>query len=74
MSTRGLLTTDQVLDLIESETGTRMAESTFRSYVARGRAPKPDDHIGRTPLWKRAAIMKWLAERQGVPGRPRNRQ
>lgn len=33
--------------------------ATFRSYVARGFAPAPDGHFGRTPFWLRSTIESW---------------
>lgn len=47
---------------------------TWSAYVARGQAPAPARHIGRTPLWSRAQVTAWQAARRG-PGRwgPRNR-
>ncbi len=33
---------------------------TFRAYVSRGQAPKPDGHIdARTPYWSRSTIEIW---------------
>lgn len=71
MDIRGLLTVDQVLALFTDETGKIIAAKTFRSYVARGRAPAPAEHIGRTPLWKRNDILAWIRDRPGTAGRPR---
>ncbi len=69
---RGLLTTKQVLELVEQRSGRRIAPATFRSYVSRGQAPAAAVRIGREPLWQRSAINAWLRERQGTSGRPRS--
>lgn len=37
--------------------------ATVRRYTHRGSLPKPDRHIGRTPVWERATVDRWLAER-----------
>lgn len=48
------LTVSQVAQLI----GVKPA--TFRSYVSRGQAPKPDGHHDlRTPYWKFSTIFEW---------------
>ncbi len=39
---------------------------TFSSYVARGQAPAPAKHIGRTPLWDERKVQAWA---DGRPGR-----
>ncbi|QHE72671.1 helix-turn-helix transcriptional regulator [Rhodococcus sp. WAY2] len=74
------LTTDQVIDLINEETGTELSISTFRGYVSRGQAPAPVEKIGRTPLWKRSDIIEWAHNRPGqgartdIPKRRRHTQ
>ena len=40
---------------------------TFSNYVARGRAPAPVRHIGRTPLWDAAKVEKWQLTDQARP-------
>lgn len=47
-----------------------IAQSTWSAYVARGQAPEPDHHAGRTPLWSRRVIELWLRKRHGRSGRP----
>lgn len=38
--------------------------STFRAYVARGKAPKPDGRYGRqSPYWFPSTIAGWMDER-----------
>lgn len=49
-----------------------VAPSTWSSYVARGQAPEPDHHAGKTPLWSRKVVELWLRKRAGRPGRPRS--
>ena len=39
--------------------------STWRAYVARGQAPKPSQHISRTPLWDRGEVQAWANNRKG---------
>jgi hypothetical protein len=73
MDTRGLLTTRQVLDLVEEHTGRAVAPGTFRAYVARGQAPAAAERIGREPLWRRREILTWLSNRPGTAGRPSSR-
>lgn len=48
------LTTSAVAELVGIE------PSTFRSYVARGQAPKPDGYIdARTPYWLESTVRSW---------------
>ena len=48
-----------------------VAPDTFSSYVTRGQAPAPVEHIGATPLWDEHEIDQWARTRPGQPGRPR---
>lgn len=43
--------------------------NTFSGYVARGQAPAPVRHVGRTPLWDEAKITKWASDRPGQGAR-----
>lgn len=43
--------------------------STWRHYVAQGRAPAPDGRLGRTPWWRPGTITTWLATRPGQGAR-----
>lgn len=37
---------------------------TWRAYVSRDQAPKPDGHIdARTPYWRRETIEAWKASK-----------
>jgi hypothetical protein len=54
------LTTQECCDLYEEITGRKIKPSTWRSYVARDQAPKPKRHIGRTPLWDKATVVRHL--------------
>ncbi|MFI6603834.1 helix-turn-helix transcriptional regulator [Nonomuraea sp. NPDC050536] len=38
---------------------------TVHKYKVRGDLPEPDEHVGRTPLWREETINKWLASRRG---------
>lgn len=42
-----------------------VARQTFAGYVARGQAPKPTRHVGRTPVWSEAEILEWMKTRPG---------
>lgn len=37
---------------------------TWSSYVARGHAPAPIEHVGRTPLWDADQLRAWLRTRK----------
>ena len=55
-------------DLLETKDiaallGVRVA--TVRQYKLRGDLPPPDATAGRSPLWRRATIEQWRAERPG---------
>lgn len=46
--------------------GRTIKPGTWRSYVARGQAPKPRRWVeGGTPVWDLEQIEKWYAERNG---------
>lgn len=55
----GEITSAEVGDL------TGVPRQTFSGYVARGQAPKPIRHVGRTPLWDEDEIKAW---KEGRPG------
>lgn len=38
---------------------------TWRSYTARGQAPSPVRHVGRTPVWDADQVRAWAATRPG---------
>jgi hypothetical protein len=38
---------------------------TIRSYVSRGRAPRPVAYLGSFPVWSRPVIERWAARRRG---------
>lgn len=42
-----------------------VAPDTFSGYVARGQAPGPVRHVGRTPLWDEAKVQAWADARPG---------
>lgn len=56
------MTRDMVLRYLAGA-GRSIAPSTWSSYVARGQAPRPARRVSRTPLWARADIDSWLAEK-----------
>ncbi len=39
--------------------------STFRAYIVRNQAPKPDAMIGNTPGWLPETIDDWMRNRPG---------
>lgn len=52
--------------LVMSEVCERVgvAKSTWRAYVARGQAPKPDGrHSARMPWWHESTIDEWMKSR-----------
>ena len=64
MSALNVLTADEAAELAG------VTPASFRSYVSRGSAPRPDGKLGGTPYWQRSTITKWLRSRpgQGVGG------
>ncbi len=46
---------------------------TWSSYVARGQAPKPARHVGRTPLWSAKEVTDWISSRPGQGSRATTR-
>jgi predicted DNA-binding transcriptional regulator AlpA len=55
----GYLTADDLAQRL----GIRRA--TVHRYQARGDLPKPDEHVGRTPLWATTSIDAWEQNRPG---------
>lgn len=43
-----------------------VSRHTVHSYQARNRLPEPKNRAGRVPLWSRAEIMEWNANRPGL--------
>lgn len=50
-----------------------LSDSTWRAYVARGQAPRPDGHDDGFDMdyWLTSTLDKWQASRPGHGGRPR---
>ncbi len=46
-----------------------VAASTWRNYVAHGRAPAPDGRLGATPWWYRSTVTAWAETRPGQGAR-----
>ena len=42
-----------------------IAPSTWRDYVAKGVAPRPDGKIGNSNWWHRSTVERWVASRPG---------
>lgn len=61
------ITTDEAASLVG------VTRKTFSGYVARGQAPKPVRHVGRTPVWEEQEIKDWLANRPGRGSRETER-
>ncbi|MEU5163922.1 hypothetical protein AB0G74_30500 [Streptomyces sp. NPDC020875] len=45
---------------------------TWRGYVSRNQAPRPDHRIGGDPMWTIETVMEWADNRPG-PGRPKKK-
>jgi hypothetical protein len=58
-----MLTRDEVAAMVG------VTADTWSAYVARRYAPPPDEHIGRTPRWRRSTIASYLAARPGQGSR-----
>ncbi|WP_311208748.1 MULTISPECIES: hypothetical protein [unclassified Aeromicrobium] len=59
-------------DLITASEAADMAKvdvETFRTYERRGYAPARVKMFGRTPVYSRAAVRKWLETRPGAGAR-----
>lgn len=69
MADRRLLTNQEVVALIEAETGTTITSATFRSYVARGQAPSPIERRAGSPFYSRKQILEWIHNRPGSGAR-----
>lgn len=53
------LMTAQAVAALLATCGRHITASTWRAYVARGQAPAPVRHVGRTPLWDAEQIRAW---------------
>lgn len=54
------------LDLLDTAGVAELAglpPATIRTYLHRGAIPEPDFRAGRSPVWRRKTIEKWLATR-----------
>lgn len=60
-----LISLPEVLAVIEQRRGKAIAASTWRSYVARGQAPKPVKYQGREPMYSPSEIDEWIDRRPG---------
>jgi hypothetical protein len=65
----GPMTAEDRLTVAEAAELVGVAPATWRAYVARGRAPKPDGrHDKRTPYWFRSTVEGWRLSWSPVPG------
>ncbi len=55
----GYLTADELAERLGIKRG------SVHRYRVRGDLPEPDEHVGRTPLWKIDSIEAWEASRPG---------
>lgn len=59
---------DERLTVAQAADRAKVQTSTWRSYVARNQAPKPDGEFdGRTPWWLASTVDAWLASRPRKP-------
>jgi predicted DNA-binding transcriptional regulator AlpA len=42
-----------------------VSERTIERLLAVGKFPKPDAHAGRSPLWTRDSLVRWIAKGGG---------
>lgn len=42
---------------------TGVTRETWRTYVSRGAAPRPEGHVGGSPWWTRHTIERWVDSR-----------
>lgn len=54
------MTIGQVLAYLNAR-GRAITAATWRAYVARDQAPRPGEHVGRTPLWDADEVRAWAA-------------
>lgn len=59
------MTCAELIDELARVYQIKIRPSTWRSYVARGRAPKPLRHIGHTPVWDWRDVAEWAEQRPG---------
>lgn len=69
MANRRLLTTQEVVELVAEETGTKLSPATFRSYASRGQAPAPIERRANVPFYSRKQILEWARNRPGSGAR-----
>jgi len=55
--------TPELLDVAAVAEMLGIQPRTWTSYVARGQAPEPDGHVGRSPWWAPATIERYRQER-----------
>ena len=51
--------TDEWVTLKDIPALTGLTQATVYVYRSVGRLPKPDDHVGYTPVWKPETIIEW---------------
>jgi predicted DNA-binding transcriptional regulator AlpA len=65
---------DDLLGYAEISQRTGIGVATLRKYKSDGHLPPPDaPGAPDRPRWRRSTVERWLRERPGKPGRPRNR-
>ena len=56
---------DDQLSSVEAAAVAGVKPSTWRDYVAKGRAPLPNGKIGNSNWWYRSTVEQWKASRPG---------
>ena len=59
-----MLTTQEVADAIG------VTADSLRSYVSRGKFPRPDGYLAATPWWSPETVAEWIRNRPPM-GRPK---
>lgn len=70
------MTADELIDVTEVAELAGVAPATIHRYKHLGQLPEPTRYAGRSPMWRRKDIERWLASRpgQGAKGRPKVRR
>jgi prophage regulatory protein len=56
----------ELLDALELEELTGTKASTWRYWASKGQGPA-SFKLGKRRVWRRAAVLAWIAEREQVP-------
>lgn len=61
-----MATVEVLLTLSEVEQRLGYARGSLTSLRAKGYMPEPDNHYGRTPLWRVSTVDAWAESRRKV--------